>query len=228
MNASSSLTDRAARHAALADPIRLRIVDLLTLGDATPGELREQLGISSNLMAHHLRQLEAVGMVTKRRSDADRRRSYVALAPRALEDLAPTPQLAARRVVFVCTGNTARSQMAAAAWNAASAVPAESAGTHPGNRISSSAIAAADRGGVTIPSASPRHVDDVLAPDDLVVTVCDAAHEELADPSALHWSFANPSDDGSDAAFDAAFALITDRIARLAPTMTPHPEEATS
>ena len=40
MDVSSSLTDRAARHSALADPIRLRIVDLLTLGDATPSELR--------------------------------------------------------------------------------------------------------------------------------------------------------------------------------------------
>ncbi len=228
MNASSSLEDRAARHAALADPIRLRIVDLLTLGDATPGELREELGISSNLMAHHLRQLESVGMVAKRRSDADRRRSYVALASHALQDLSPTPTLAARRVVFVCTGNTARSQMAAAAWNAASTVPAESAGTHPGARISPAAIAAAGRHGVSIPDALPRHLSEVLAPDDLVVTVCDAAHEELADADALHWSFANPSDDGSDEAFDEAFALIANRVTQLAPALTPSTEEVPS
>ncbi|WP_084125187.1 helix-turn-helix domain-containing protein [Demequina sp. NBRC 110054] len=220
MNASSALADRAARHAALADPIRLRIVDLLTLGDASPGELRENLGITSNLMAHHLRQLESAGMVTRRRSDADRRRSYVALAPKALDDLAPCPSLAARRVVFVCTGNSARSQLAAALWNSrpgsdTSEVPAASAGTHPADRIAPGAIAVARRRGVDLPDGLPKHVDDVLAPDDLVVTVCDAAHEELPGVDSMHWSIADPVTDGSDGAFDEAYDTLAARVAQL-------------
>ncbi|WNM24604.1 helix-turn-helix domain-containing protein [Demequina capsici] len=234
MNSSSSLAARAARHAALADPIRLRIVDLLTASDATPGELREQVGITSNLMAHHLRQLEAAGLITKRRSDADRRRSYVTLAPGSLEDLVPAPRFAARRVVFVCTGNSARSQLAAALWNEAQLnesqrsgtvpVPAASAGTHPADRIAPGAVATANRHGLNLPDVLPRHVGEVLAPDDLIVTVCDSAHEELDGADAIHWSVANPSVDGSDAAFDLAFDVLAERIARLTPTLTPVPE----
>ncbi|HXR45197.1 MAG TPA: helix-turn-helix domain-containing protein, partial [Pseudolysinimonas sp.] len=45
---------RAARHAALADSTRLRIVDLLTMGDASPSELQDRFAVPSNLMAHHL------------------------------------------------------------------------------------------------------------------------------------------------------------------------------
>ncbi|WP_062206428.1 arsenate reductase/protein-tyrosine-phosphatase family protein [Demequina salsinemoris] len=220
MNASS-LADRAARHAALADPIRLRIVDLLTVGDATPGELAEQVGIASNLMAHHLRQLEAAGLTTKRRSDADRRRSYVTLAPDALADLLPHPRLAARRVVFVCTGNSARSQLAAALWSESSTVPGASAGTHPADRIAPGALAAADRHGLTIPDALPRHLDQVLAPDDLIVTVCDSAHEELVGADALHWSVADPVADGTDPAFDTAYETLARRIVHLSATVTP-------
>lgn len=51
------LSGRVARFAALADPVRLRIVDLLTLGDLAPVELQDQLGISSSLLAHHLNSL---------------------------------------------------------------------------------------------------------------------------------------------------------------------------
>ena len=66
---------RAARHAALGDPSRLRIVDLLTLGDLSPTEIRVALGLPSNLVTHHLNVLESVGMVSRSRSEADKRRS---------------------------------------------------------------------------------------------------------------------------------------------------------
>lgn len=52
------LDARVATLAALADPARLRIVDLLGQGDASPGELRRELGVASNLLAHHLSVLE--------------------------------------------------------------------------------------------------------------------------------------------------------------------------
>jgi hypothetical protein len=57
----------------------------------------------------------------------------------------------------------------------------------------------------------------VLQDGDLLVTVCDSAHEELASHDALHWSIPDPVPAGSDAAFEAAFAEIANRITALAP-----------
>ena len=130
---------RVARYAALADPVRLRIVDLLTLGDVAPVEVQQELGISSSLLAHHLRILEEAGFLTRTRSEADRRRTYLRLTEDALDGLAPSAVLAARRVVFVCTGNSARSQLAAALWHQASDIPVASAGTHPAPAIEAGA-----------------------------------------------------------------------------------------
>jgi len=88
---------RAARYAALADPVRLRIIDLLTLGDVAPVELQAELGISSSLLAHHLNLLEREGMLVRTRSEADRRRTYLHLAPGAFEGLVPSPAVCLHR-----------------------------------------------------------------------------------------------------------------------------------
>lgn len=209
-----------ARYAALADPVRLRIMDLLTLGDVAPVELQGELGVSSSLLAHHLNQLEQAGLIVRTRSEADRRRTYLHLAPGALDGLTPSPMLGVRRVVFVCTGNSARSQLAAALWHGSSDIPVASAGTHPAAQIEPGAIAAADRHGLTLRARAPRALDDVLGADDFVVTVCDTAHEELGDAGCVHWSVPDPVRDGTDAAFDAAFEDIAARIQSLAPRLT--------
>lgn len=214
------LAGRVARYAALADPVRLRIVDLLTLGDVAPVELQGELGVSSSLLAHHLNQLEQAGLIVRTRSEADRRRTYLHLAPGAFTGLTPSPALGVRRVVFVCTGNSARSQLAAALWHGSSDIPVASAGTHPAAQIEPGAIAAADRHGLTLRARAPRALDDVLGADDFVVTVCDTAHEELGDAGCVHWSVPDPVRDGTDAAFDAAFEDIAARIQSLAPRLT--------
>lgn len=216
MDAEQNLQARAARYAALGDPVRLRVVDLLTLGDLTSTELRMRLGIPSNLMAHHLGVLEGAGLVARSRSEADRRRSYVRLAEGALDGLAPSPRAAARRVVFVCTGNSARSPLAAALWRTASDVPAVSAGTHPAASIDTGAVRAARHRGLDVSDARPRHIDDVLQADDLVVTVCDAAHEELGDRGDVHWSVPDPVRVGTAAAFDRAADELAARVQALA------------
>lgn len=213
----SGLAQRVARYAALADPVRLRVVDLLTLSDMAPVELQRELDIPSNLLAHHVNLLERARLVTRTRSQADRRRTYLHLAPGALDDLAPSPIAAARRVVFVCTGNAARSQLAAALWHQASAIPVASAGTHPAGAIEPGAIAAAGRHGLALPARRPQSVEDVLRGDDFVVTVCDAAHEELRQAGQLHWSVLDPVLDGTDAAFDTAFDELAIRVRALAP-----------
>lgn len=216
----TGIEGRVARFAALADPVRLRIVDLLTLGDVAPVELQERMGITSSLLAHHLRQLEQAGFVVRSRSEADRRRTYLHLAPGGLDELMPAPHLAVRRVVFVCTGNSARSQLAAALWHEHSGVPASSAGTHPAERIEPGAITAATRHGLALHAASPRGLEEVLEADDFVVTVCDSAHEKLGHAGRLHWSVPDPVREGTDAAFDAAFEDIAARIQALAPKLT--------
>ncbi|MDM2380483.1 helix-turn-helix domain-containing protein, partial [Mycobacteroides abscessus] len=135
------LLARVAVHAALADPTRLAIVEALSIGDASPTELQARLSIpSSNLLAHHLGVLQSAGVVHKRRSEGDRRRWYLRLIPQVLDSMCTTSPTSVSRVVFVCTQNSARSQLAAAAWRAQSPIPAESAGTRPARRIHPEAI----------------------------------------------------------------------------------------
>ncbi|GAB3598107.1 arsenate reductase/protein-tyrosine-phosphatase family protein [Microbacterium tumbae] len=215
----TTLADRVARHAALADPVRLQILDLLALGDIAPVELQRGLGVSSNLLAHHLNQLQQAGLIVRGPSEADRRRTYLRVVPGALDGLIPSRTLAVRRVLFVCTGNSARSPLAAALWRDSSDVPVASAGTHPAAQIDAGALAAADRHGLALHDPAPRALEDVLDADDFLVTVCDAAHEELGGDRGVHWSVPDPVRDGSDAAFDAAFADIVSRIRGLAPKL---------
>ena len=221
MNAEqiSDLARRAAVHAALADPARLQITDTLLAGDASPSELAAMLGMPSNLLAHHLHVLEQAGVITRRRSEGDRRRTYLQLNPGPLDLMAAPAARTARRVLFVCTANSARSHLAAALWRRASTVPAASAGTHPAAAIDPGAIAAATRHRLPLPRLRPRHISDVQHDDDLVITVCDMAHEELGRAAALHWSVPDPVPAGDPGSFDTALAQLTDRVARLAPRL---------
>jgi protein-tyrosine-phosphatase len=208
---------RVAKHAALADPSRLRIVDLLTLGDFSPTELQAELGMPSNLLSHHLRSLEDAGLAIRHRSEADRRRSYIRLAPGALEGLLPGAGRGARRVLFVCTRNSARSQLAAALWQQVSEIPSMSAGTHPADRIARGAIEVASRHGLDLPDTPPRTLEPLAGEGDLMVTVCDNAHEELAGLGDVHWSVPDPLRLGTEEAFEEAFSDIAGRINDLAP-----------
>jgi ArsR family transcriptional regulator, arsenate/arsenite/antimonite-responsive transcriptional repressor / arsenate reductase (thioredoxin) len=212
---------RAAVHAALSDPARLAIVDELTIGDASPSRLSALLDMPSNLLAHHLKVLESQGIVCRAPSAGDRRRTYIRLAPESLRGLLPGTAQSARRVLFVCTANSARSHLAAALWSLASAVPSASAGTHPAARIDPGAIAAAARHGLPLSRLRPRRIDQVRAQGDLVITVCDSAHEELGDRADLHWSVPDPVRAGSDAAFDSAVGELSRRVDDLAPCLIP-------
>jgi len=214
MGDDSSVELRAARHAALGDPVRLAIADELAVSDRAPVELRRLLGIESNLLAHHLDVLENVELITRSRSSGDGRRRYVHLLRDALDGLAPGRKIRRGRALFVCTRNSARSQLAAALWRELADAPAESAGTHPADRIHSGTVAAAKRAGLDLGSSAPRELADVKSVPALVVTVCDQAHEELNAPeSRLHWSILDPVPAGTKAAFDGALEELRDRIA---------------
>ncbi len=193
---------RAAVHRALGDPGRLAIVDVLIAGDLSPSVPANTLGMASNLLAHHVDVLVEAGVVRRIGSEGHRRRSCLTLMPCALDGLNPAAEVSAPRIVFVCTENAARSQLAAALWAAHSAVPAASAGTHPAPALHARAIAVAQRHHLALVAAAPRHVEDVLRPDDVVITVGDRAHEEPPpDAPHTHWSIADPGRSDTDHAF---------------------------
>jgi protein-tyrosine-phosphatase len=213
-----SVTTRAARHAALGDPVRLALVDELARSDRAPVELRRRFGLESNLLAHHLDVLEGVGLIERTRSSGDGRRRYVHLHRAALADLGVGTVLDVGPALFVCTLNSARSQLAAALWRDLTGAPATSAGTHPATAVHPGAVAAARRAGLDLRSATPTALDEVEVPA-LVVTVCDRAHEEAATADGtdrwLHWSVPDPVALGTAAAFDATVHELTERIVAL-------------
>src|SRR5918992_5728015 len=134
-------------------PLRWRLLSELARSDRRVGELCALANRRQSLVSYHLRQLRDGGLVSMRRSAADGRDTYYVLdlarcgellssagvslhpglaptpRPRAVRELDVTPA----RVLFLCTGNSARSQMAEALaeWLSAGAVSAASAGTHP-------------------------------------------------------------------------------------------------
>jgi protein-tyrosine-phosphatase/DNA-binding transcriptional ArsR family regulator len=217
---STERARRASIHAALADPGRLAIVDRLMVADASPSELQVSLSMSSNLLAHHLKVLEDAGLVHRMRSEGDRRRTYLSLIPAALEVLVPSGSERVERVVFVCTQNSARSQLATAVWKRRSSIRATSAGTHPAAKVHPEAVAAANRRNLPMRPRRPQHIRDVLTPNDLVIAVCDNAHEELPrDLHRLHWSIPDPVRASRRGAFDETLDDLTDRIQRFAPTV---------
>lgn len=211
------LNERAALHAALGDPARLRMVEELLLSDRTFRELAEAAGLAGNAAAHHLAVLEEAGLISRRRSDGDRRRRYVQLRPERLHGLMVPPAIDAESVLFICTHNSARSQFAAALWQRRTGRGAASAGSQPASRVHPRAVETAADYGLDLHRAVPRGYESVAERPDLVVSVCDLAHEAAPGFRApmLHWSVPDPVARGTTAAFRSAFAEIAERVEAL-------------
>jgi ArsR family transcriptional regulator, arsenate/arsenite/antimonite-responsive transcriptional repressor / arsenate reductase (thioredoxin) len=144
----------------------------------------------------------------------------VRLRVHALAALKTPALVSTGRVVFVCTHNSARSQLAAALWTAQCGTAAASAGTDPAHKVHPRAVRTAKRHGLRLDPARTSHVDAVIGEGDLVVAVCDHAHESLpATLARLHWSVPDPVPMGTDAAFESAYADLADRISRLGPAL---------
>jgi protein-tyrosine-phosphatase len=224
----------ARRHAALGDPIRIALIEHLLVTDASPGELAAVHDLPTNVLAHHVTVLHEAGIVRRLRSEGDARRTYLHLRTddpwiRCLSATwAPSPPPSYDRVVFVCTQNSARSQLAAALWPTVSGLPVASAGTRPAPRVHPRTVTTGQRHGLWFDTPHTHDLTDVARPDDLVVCVCDNAHEELlAHPEeypptaqALHWSVVDPVPADTDEAFDLTHAELTGRVARLADILT--------
>ena len=229
MFVSDDLERRARLHAALGEPTRLAIVEELTTSDRSPNELGRLLDLPTNLLAHHLDVLEDVGLIRRFTSAGDRRRRYVGLERGPLAELGLRRPTRNGRMLFVCSQTSARSQLAAARWTSRTGGDATSAGTRPADRVHPGAVAAARRAGLDLDDAVPRRLEaDSVGRDDVVVTVCDRAHEELdVDPAWLHWSIPDPVGAGTNAAFDDTIADLGQRIAALAPDHRTTPDPTT-
>jgi len=125
------------------------------------------------------------------------------------------------RVLFLCTGNSARSQIAEALLNhgGAGRFEAESAGTEPAARVNPGAVEALTAAGIEWHGHPPRSVDGMeRRPWDLVVTVCDDAKESCpifpAGPVIAHWGMPDPAAVRGDAATKRAAFLGTLELLR--------------
>jgi protein-tyrosine-phosphatase/DNA-binding transcriptional ArsR family regulator len=230
-------------------PLRWHLLTALTDGDHRVRELTELVGRPQNLVSYHLRQLRGGGLVTARRSSFDARDTYYHLdLDRCAHALITTgaglhPALSLwqppltmpaggpgrPRVLFVCTGNSARSPIAEALLRerAEGHVEVVSAGSHPKARIHPHAVRVLrERFGVDIADQVPRHLNTVVDhPFDRVITLCDRVREVCPDfgdhPRVVHWSIPDPAatgdtdQDGGYPAFVRIAAQIDTRIGHL-------------
>ncbi len=223
----------------LSDPLRWQLVAELGRSDRRVGELVALLGKPQNLVSYHLAELRRAGIVHARRSSADGRDVYyradlfrsryllgeaglslhpgLSLAPPSGEDaepLRPRP-----RLLFLCTGNSARSQIAAALveHRSAGTVDARSAGSHP-KPLHPNAVRVMAERGVDISGRPTKPLTRFTRNRfDRVITLCDKVREICPEfpglPIAAHWSIADPAaaGDGETATY-AAFQDVADEI----------------
>ena len=123
------------------------------------------------------------------------------------------------RLLFVCTGNAARSQMAEGLANhlGKGRIEAESAGTFPAGFVVGHALAVMEEHGIDISRQYSKGIDDVPGAFDCVVTLCDSAVQECPVPLLQghheHWSTYDPSfAEGGPDAVREAFRQVRDRL----------------
>lgn len=204
----------------LADEVRWQIVVILARGDHRVQELVERLGKPVNLVSYHLAKLRKTRLVRERRSDADARDVYYSLDLDRLRQLyfaagdALHPSLGSRenevpiealgsgpraKVLFLCTENSARSQMAEGILRhfGRGQIEVASAGSRP-TRVHPLAVKVLAEQGIDIGSHRSKSLEEFRGERfDYIVTVCDRVREECppfpGDPERIHWSFADPA-----------------------------------
>jgi ArsR family transcriptional regulator, arsenate/arsenite/antimonite-responsive transcriptional repressor / arsenate reductase (thioredoxin) len=229
----------------LAHDIRWKILVLLGRSDYCVQEIVRQLEQPTNLVSYHLRRLHDQHLVTERRSTADARDIYYSLDVNTLRALyfgaadSLNPALNANdtalqeavshlpskkvRVLFLCTHNSARSQMAEGILRHLSGgrIEAQSAGSQP-TGLHPLAVQAMAKMGIDISQQQSKHLDEFRDQSfDFIVTVCDRVRETCptfpGDPERVHWSFIDPAAvEGSEKeryrAFEQVALQLTNRI----------------
>jgi protein-tyrosine-phosphatase len=194
----------------LADDTRWKLLQALRHSDRQATELATLCQVPNNLVSYHLGLLRQAGLVQIHRSDADARVFYYGLDLTALQlsyrqigsafllpEVVKIPTSSPATVVFLCTHNSARSQMAEG-WLrhlSAGTLIARSAGVTPTN-LHPMAVQAMAEVGIDIGYQRAKGLDNLEGHPDIVVTVCDLAREqcsaELQRLPALHWSITDP------------------------------------
>jgi protein-tyrosine-phosphatase/DNA-binding transcriptional ArsR family regulator len=221
-----------------AHPLRWDLLTALAEGDQRVRELVTRVGQPQNLVSYHLRLLRDGGLVTATRSSFDGRDSYyhldldrcagalaetgAALHPALRMETPPAPGRVA--VLFVCTGNSARSPIAEALLHhhTAGRVTVTSVGSRPKPDLHPNTVRVLrDEFGIDT-TGRPRHLNTVADHQfDHVITLCDKARETCPEfqgrPRRTHWSIAEPSDDYP--AFQHTASDIDTRIRHLLPVL---------
>jgi protein-tyrosine-phosphatase len=242
----------------LSDPVRWQLVGELGRSDRRVGELVQRVGKPQNLVSYHLAELRRAGIVSARRSSADGRDVYyradlfrcrellgdvgtslhpaLALAPAAAGDAAPAHGRS--RLLFLCTGNSARSQIAEALveHRTNGAVMARSAGSHP-KPLHQNAVRVMAERGLDISDRETKPLTRFARSRfDRVITLCDKVREVCPEfpgaPITAHWSMADPAAAGdTDRASYPAFRDVADeiegRVAMLLADLQTQPAERT-
>jgi ArsR family transcriptional regulator, arsenate/arsenite/antimonite-responsive transcriptional repressor / arsenate reductase (thioredoxin) len=206
-------------------PARWRLLRKLARSDRAVRELTAMLGEPQSLVSYHLGRLRSAGLVTVRRSSADGRDSYYAidlvrcaqLLRSSADALHPGLGLAPSRprdhvigrgskgrcrVLFLCTGNGTRSQIAEALLESLSGGTVEvvSAGSHP-KPVHPNAVGCMRERGIDISAKRSKHFKEFTRRRfDLVITLCDRVREVCPEfpgpPEAIHWSIPDPGLEG--------------------------------
>ena len=202
----------------VADPHRWALLQELARSDRRVGELCDLVGRPQNLVSYHLGELRSGGLISSRRSAHDGRDTYyrvdlsrcgemlanagVALHPglrTSPQPLSPVERGRTPRVLFLCTGNSARSQMAEAMLDHLSehTIDARSAGSNP-KPLHPDAVRVMAERGVDIADRTSKHFDEFAHTHfDQVITLCDKVREVCptlpGQPTTAHWSIADPS-----------------------------------
>ena len=241
----------------LSDPLRWQLVDELGRSDRRVGELVQLVGKPQNLVSYHLAELRRVGVVSARRSSADGRDVYyrgdpvrcldllreagialhpgLSLVPGPRKDVEPR-RGRPTRLLFLCTGNSARSQIAEALveHRSAGTVEARSAGSRP-KPLHPNAVRVMAERGIDIAGRPTKSLTRFTRTRfDRVITLCDKVREICPEfpgaPIAAHWSMADPAaagdtDEATYPAFQQVAGEIEDRVALLLADLTSRPVE---
>lgn len=222
--------------------MRWRLLTELSYSDRRVGELCTRLELPQNLVSYHLGRLRAERVVSRRRSTADGRDSYylleldrcgellagagsalhpgLRLAPTRRDRLIRTGRRRRTRVLFTCTGNSARSQIAEALAErlGGGVVEARSAGSHP-KPLHANAVRVLAERGIDIMGRRSKRLDEFVGRRfDYVVSLCDRVREVCPEfpghPDLIHWSIPDPAGEGgSDEETCAAFERTADELA---------------
>jgi len=229
----------------LAHDLRWRLVSALARSDHRVNELVRLLDQPMNLVSYHLKQLRDQQLVTERRSSADGRDVYYSLDLDLLRTryfatgAALHPALSTSgstkmdslqvrrptRVLFLCTHNSARSQMAEAILRrlGGERVVVFSAGSEP-SQVHPQAVQAMAAIGIDISQQQSKHLDTLAGQSfGYIITVCDRVREVCPlfpdDPERIHWSFADPAavEDGTaqERAFQQTAQQLVTRVRHL-------------